>query len=187
MSARAVAVIRPAPNIISSLPAFLCILSGKRQLLARRASIAVRAISANYGVTVKDVALDAVPPGVVTTIFPVFAPVGTVAVIWLLLFTVNVPAFPPNVTLVAPVKPLPVIVTAVLTLRQQRSFVFHRKILLSPTSRCARGPGTTSHNFCARLAGSWQNDPACQWPLGPQSEPSPAVCPDGVLKNSKES
>ena len=34
----------------------------------------------NY-VTVKDVALDAVPPGVVTTILPVFAPVGTVAVI----------------------------------------------------------------------------------------------------------
>jgi hypothetical protein len=33
MSARAVAVIRPAPNIIS-LPAFLFILSGKRQLHA---------------------------------------------------------------------------------------------------------------------------------------------------------
>jgi hypothetical protein len=33
MSARAVAVIRPAPNIIS-LPVFLCILSGKRQLHA---------------------------------------------------------------------------------------------------------------------------------------------------------
>jgi len=33
MSARAVAVIRPAPSIIS-LPPFLCILSGKRQLHA---------------------------------------------------------------------------------------------------------------------------------------------------------
>jgi hypothetical protein len=35
MSARAVAVIRPAPIIIS-LPLFLCILSGKRQLHASR-------------------------------------------------------------------------------------------------------------------------------------------------------
>jgi hypothetical protein len=32
MSALAVAVIQPAPNITPSLPAFLCILSGKRQL-----------------------------------------------------------------------------------------------------------------------------------------------------------
>jgi hypothetical protein len=36
MSAQAVAVIRPAPSIIS-LPAFLCILSGKRQLHGSRA------------------------------------------------------------------------------------------------------------------------------------------------------
>ena len=33
-----------------------------------------------YGVTVKLVGLLAVPPAVVMTIFPVFAPVGTVAV-----------------------------------------------------------------------------------------------------------
>jgi len=72
--------------------------------------------SPNYGVTVKDVALVAVPPGAVTPIFPVFAPVGTVAVIWLLFFTVNVLAFPPNVTPLASVNPLSVIVTAVPTL-----------------------------------------------------------------------
>ena len=69
----------------------------------------------NYGVTVKVVALVAVPPGVVTTTLPVFAPAGTVAVIWLSLFTVNVPDFPPTVTLVAWVKPLPVILTTVAT------------------------------------------------------------------------
>lgn len=58
-----------------------------------------------------------VPPGVVTLIRPVCAPVGTVAVIWVSEFTVKVVALtPPNVTLVAPVRLLPVIVTTVPTL-----------------------------------------------------------------------
>ena len=57
--------------------------------------------------------LVAVPPGVVTTIFPVVAVDGTVAVIWLSLFTMKVPVLPPNVTLVVCVKPVPVIVTTV--------------------------------------------------------------------------
>ena len=63
----------------------------------------------------KVVALEAAPPGVVTSIFPVLAVVGTVAVIWLSLFTVKVPAFPPKVTLVAWVRPVPVMVTTVPT------------------------------------------------------------------------
>ena len=58
-------------------------------------------------------ALVAFPPGGVTEIFPVFAPVATVAVIWMPLFTWNVAASPPMVTLAAPVYPLPVIVTTV--------------------------------------------------------------------------
>jgi hypothetical protein len=52
-------------------------------------------------VTVKTVALVAVPPGLVIVIFPVFAPVGTVVVTLLSEFTVKlVAATPPNVTFV---------------------------------------------------------------------------------------
>jgi hypothetical protein len=47
---------------------------------------------------------------------PVFAPVDTVAVICIPEFTMNAAAFtPPKLTLVAPVKPIPVIVTDVPT------------------------------------------------------------------------
>jgi hypothetical protein len=67
-------------------------------------------------VTVKSVALVAVPPGVVTVILPVVAPVGTVAVIFVAEFTVNVVAATPlNLTEVAPVKLVPVILTVVPT------------------------------------------------------------------------
>jgi len=67
-------------------------------------------------VTVKLVGLAAVPPGVVTWIFPVLAPVGTVAVIVVLELTEKVVAFtPPKVTLVAPVKLFQVICTTVPT------------------------------------------------------------------------
>jgi hypothetical protein len=52
-----------------------------------------------HGVTVKVPELVAVPPGVVTAILPVLAPVGTVTVICESEFTVNVVALtPPNVT-----------------------------------------------------------------------------------------
>jgi hypothetical protein len=65
---------------------------------------------------VKFVLLVAVTPLVVTPILPVFAPVGTVAVICVAEFTLKlVAAMPPNVTLVAPVKAVPVIVTGVPT------------------------------------------------------------------------
>ena len=60
--------------------------------------------------------LTAVPPGVTIAILPVFAPVGTVAVICVSESTVKVVAFTPlNVTLVVPVKLVPVIVTGVPT------------------------------------------------------------------------
>jgi len=57
-----------------------------------------------------------VPPAVVTLILPVTAPTGTVAVIWVAELTVKlVAATPPNFTEVAPVKPVPWIVTEVPT------------------------------------------------------------------------
>jgi hypothetical protein len=71
--------------------------------------------------TVKSVALVAVPPGVVTLILPVVAVEGTVAVIWVAEFTTNVPATLLKVTpvvvklapLTVPLKFVPVIVTDV--------------------------------------------------------------------------
>jgi hypothetical protein len=64
---------------------------------------------------VKLAALVPVPAGVVTEIGPVVAPVGTVAEICVALLTVNVALVPLNFTDVAPVKPVPVIVTDVPT------------------------------------------------------------------------
>ena len=55
--------------------------------------------SEHHGVTVKLVALVAVPPGVVMVIFPVLAPVGTLAVTCVSLFTVKLADFVPNFTL----------------------------------------------------------------------------------------
>lgn len=62
--------------------------------------------------SVKELALVAVPPAVVTAIVPVEAPVGTVAVILVALTTEYVvAAIPLNLTAVAPVKFVPVMVT----------------------------------------------------------------------------
>ena len=70
-----------------------------------------------YGVTVKVPELVAVPPGVVIAILPVFAPVGTVAVTCESELTAKVAALPPpNLTLDACVRPLPVITTGTPTL-----------------------------------------------------------------------
>lgn len=67
-------------------------------------------------VTVNTSGLAVVPPGVVITIFPVFAPVGTSAVTCVSEFTVNVVAFtPPKVTLEACARLTPVMVTGVPT------------------------------------------------------------------------
>src|SRR6185436_12500467 len=66
-------------------------------------------------VTVKLPLLVAVPPGVVTPIRPVVAPVGTVARICVLDWTLKPAEVPLKRTLVAPVKFVPVIVTLVPT------------------------------------------------------------------------
>jgi hypothetical protein len=67
------------------------------------------------GLVKVNTAEDAVPPGVVTAIGPVLAPVGTIAVIEVLLTTLNEAAADgPNFTKVAPVKLVPVIVTEFL-------------------------------------------------------------------------
>jgi hypothetical protein len=66
------------------------------------------------GLTVKLVELVPVPPGVVTEMGPVEAAAGTVAVILRSEFTVlEVAAAPLNLTAVAPVNPVPLMVTTV--------------------------------------------------------------------------
>jgi hypothetical protein len=79
--------------------------------------VGVNDVIVGQAATVKLVRLDPVPPpGVVTLIGPVVAVVGTVAVIWVAEFTVNVVAVTLlNVTAVAPVRFVPVIVTDVPT------------------------------------------------------------------------
>ena len=67
-------------------------------------------------VTVKLVALVAMPPPVVTLMVPLVVPAATVAVICVSEFTVNEEASVPlNVTIAAPVKLVPVMVTLVPT------------------------------------------------------------------------
>jgi hypothetical protein len=66
-------------------------------------------------ITLKLVELVPVPSTVVTAIGPVVAPAGTVVVICVSEFTLKAAATPSNVTSVAPVKPVPVTVTAVPT------------------------------------------------------------------------
>jgi len=65
--------------------------------------------------TVKLLALLAVPPGVVTLIGPVVAPLGTVAAIEVDEFTVKLALVPLNRTVLAPVKFAPLMVTVVPT------------------------------------------------------------------------
>jgi hypothetical protein len=64
-------------------------------------------------VTVNVWVLTAVPSEFVTEILPVVALIGTVAVIFVSEFTAYVAAAPLNFTALVPVKPLPLIVTAV--------------------------------------------------------------------------
>ena len=67
-------------------------------------------------VTVKSVALVAVPPGVTTTILPVVALEGTTAVTEVAVFAENVAVTPLNLTAVTPVRFVPVMTTLVPTL-----------------------------------------------------------------------
>lgn len=72
----------------------------------------VKEVMVGAGTTVKLVALVAVPPGVVTAIVPVVAPVGTVAVIVVAFVALKVvAAVPLKLTAVTPVKLVPVSVT----------------------------------------------------------------------------
>src|ERR1700730_11549580 len=64
-----------------------------------------------YGVTWKATLLKSVPLGVVTSTVPVVAPVGTAVVISVAETTVYVAAVPLKVTLVAPVRLVPRILT----------------------------------------------------------------------------
>src|SRR5512132_2335128 len=66
-------------------------------------------------VTLNASALDTDPAGVVTEILPVDAPAGTVAVIFVEEFTVNIADVPANFTAVAPMKFVPLTVTTVPT------------------------------------------------------------------------
>jgi hypothetical protein len=78
----------------------------------RRLSVIVRAWIVG-SITVKAIALVAVPPGVVTAIGPVVARAGTVAVILVSETTVKVARVPLNLSAEAPVKPVPMMVTDV--------------------------------------------------------------------------
>lgn len=99
----AVAPVKPVPLMVTTVP------TGPL--------VGVNEVIDGAVVTVKSDALVAVPPGVVTVIFPVTAPLGTLAVIRVPApFTENVAAAtPPNFTEVAPAKPVPLIVTEVPT------------------------------------------------------------------------
>ncbi len=73
--------------------------------------VGVKEVITGTTVTTKLDELVAVPAGLVTWIAPDCAPVGTVAVICVLEFTVKLAAVPAKVTAVVPVKLLPVMVT----------------------------------------------------------------------------
>jgi hypothetical protein len=92
--------------------------------------------------TVKLVVLLAVPPGVVTEIFAVTAPVGTVAVICVSEFTVKVAATVPNFTAVACVKLVPVIVTTVPTGPLVGLKVFTEGVILKFNAESRLPPGS---------------------------------------------
>jgi hypothetical protein len=100
----AVAPLKFVPLIVTDDPTGPCF--GENELIVGAAVAAV---------TVKLLALVAVPPAVVTASGPLVAPVGTVAVICVSELTANDDAVPLNVTELAPVNPVPVSVTVVPT------------------------------------------------------------------------
>ena len=73
--------------------------------------VGVKLVTVGAAITMKLVVLVPLPPGFVTAMLPLVAPLGTVAVIRVLLTTLKFAAVPWKVTLVAPVKPLPLMVT----------------------------------------------------------------------------
>src|SRR5439155_12941122 len=78
--------------------------------------VGLKFVIVGAGITVKALALVAVPPGVVTLMGPVVAPAGTVAAIEVGEVTVKLTALVPlNFTAVVPVKAVPLIVTVLPT------------------------------------------------------------------------
>ena len=61
----------------------------------------------HYGTTWKVTLLESVPLGIVTVIVPVVAPLGTIALMYVLDTTVNVAAVPLKLTAVVPVRLFP--------------------------------------------------------------------------------
>ena len=104
LKATAVAQVRLVPVIVTAVPT--CPLVGVKLLMVGAGTASV---------TVKLSVELALPPGVVTEIFPVVAPLGTVAAIWVELATVKAAFVPLKATTVAPIRLLPVMVTAVAT------------------------------------------------------------------------
>jgi hypothetical protein len=92
------APVRPVPVIVTEVPTIP--LEG------------LTAETAGAPTTVKEVALTAVPPGVVTLITPLSAPAGTLAVICVSVFVRMIAGTPPKEIAVAPVSAVPEIVTS---------------------------------------------------------------------------
>jgi hypothetical protein len=101
------APVKPVPLIVTNAPADPDI--AVNELIAGGGDEDVLVVA----VTVNVSELEAVPPGVVTAITPVAALSGTVAVISVAETIVKVALAPSNVTPLAPVKPVPLIVTNV--------------------------------------------------------------------------
>jgi len=95
-----VAPVKFVPVSVTLVP--VCPLAGEKLVIVDAATL-----------TVKLLAEVAVPCGVTIEIFPVTAPLGTVAVTLVALTTVNVAAAPPIVTEVAPLKCVPFTVTEI--------------------------------------------------------------------------
>ncbi len=95
LNVTALAPLKPTPVIVTAVPT----------------GPLVGATPVTVAVTVKLETLVAAPHGLATWIFPVVAPSGTVAEIEVAEATLNVAATPLNLTLVAPLKPLPAMVT----------------------------------------------------------------------------
>jgi hypothetical protein len=94
----AVAPVKFVPVIVTEIPA--------------TPLVGLKLVMVGASSTVKFVADPAVPPGVITVIFPLAVPAATVAVIWVALSTEKLAAaLPLNVTAVAPVRFAPVITT----------------------------------------------------------------------------
>jgi hypothetical protein len=103
-------------------------------------------MSLRHFVTVKLAALVAVPPGVVTEIGPVFAPLGTVAVSAVVETMVNLALEPLNLTAVVPPRFVPVIVTddPALPLGGEKSVIAGAGITVKLVTLVAMPPGAVT-------------------------------------------